>query len=180
MFRYIFPLLLVLLVGCSSKKADIDYDPSYKTNVLKTFSVIHQSHEYSNSLYDERISEAITKDLSSKGYASVSKEAADFHVTFMIRIKKEVPSNVSFGFGLGYFTRGTGLSLGTAHNTVQHKWIILINMVDPKTHKTFWSTTVTENIQEFKSPQESTEYFNKIVNILLKEFPAKAAANKTK
>ncbi len=177
MFRYIFPFLLVLMVGCT-KQADVDYNPSFKTGSLSTFAIIHQNHSAISSLNEERINEAIANNMQQKGYLNVPQNTANFQINYRVKIQQDVPSNVSVGLGLGFYTRGLGLGLGTAHNATITKLNIQIDMIDPKTDKTFWSTFITDDIHEFKSPQESTEYFNKIVDVMLKEFPTHLTQNK--
>ncbi len=177
MFRYIFSFLLIFMAGCT-KQADIDYNPSFKTASLSTFAIIQKNHSSISSLNEERINEAIVNNMQQKGYLNVPENAANFHINYKVKIQKDASSNVSVGLGLGFHTRGLGLGLGTAQNTTITKLNIQIDMIDPKTYKTFWSTSITDDIHEFKSPQESIEYFNKIVAVMLKEFPLKSTQSK--
>jgi hypothetical protein len=173
MFRYLFPLILLLMVGCSSK-VDTDYDPAYQTALLKTFAIV-ENVKGADTLDDERIREAITREMEQKGYTAVSQDAADFHISFLSRFEKDVPSNVSFGFGVGTFSSGVGGSVGTTRNVTNDKETLLINMVDPKTQKIFWRSEVSKKRRDFKSPQARSDYFNKLVASLVKEFPARTA-----
>lgn len=174
MFRYILPFILFLIVGCSSKKADIDYDPSFQIGSLRTFSIVHKSKEGYNILDDERVREAITHEMELKGYVSVTEDAADFHITFESIVKKDVPSNVGVGLGLGTFSSGLGLSLGTVRGFSSDEGTLFINMVDHTTQKIFWYAKLTKNIESFETPKERAEYFNETVSAMLKEFPAKS------
>lgn len=173
MFRYILPFILLLMVGCSSKKVDIDYDPLFQINSLKTFAVVHKSKEGYDILNDERVSEAIKLEMESKGYVNVAEDAADFFITFESIVKKDVPSNIGVGLGLGTFSSGLGLSLGTVRGFSSDEGTLFINMINPATQKIFWYALLTQKIDDFESPQERTDYFNKTVGAMLKEFPAK-------
>jgi hypothetical protein len=173
MFKYILPLLLILLVGCSAKKADVDFDPSFNINALSTFTVVYNQTESSGALNDERIVEAITHEMQTKGYVSALKHEADFHITFQSTIREDVPSNVGIGFGLGTFSSGLGLSLGTARGLSNDKGTLFINMLDPITQKVFWYVKLTKNIDGFETPQQRAKYFNETVSVMLKEFPQK-------
>ncbi len=173
MFRYILLFILLLMVGCSSKKVDIDYDPSFQINSLKTFAIVHKSREGYNILNDERVREAIKLEMELKGYVSTAEDAADFYITFESIVKKDVPSNVGVGLGLGTFSSGLGLSLGTVRGFSSDEGTLFINMIDPATQKMFWYALLTQKIEDFESPQERTDYFNKTVGVMLKEFPAK-------
>jgi len=167
------------MVGCS-KSAKTDFDPAFHTNALSTFAIVHKSKEGYDTLNDERIRDAITREIEKKGYSTAPEDAADFHVTFQTRIDEDVPSNVSFGFGFGSYSSGLGTSVGTSHNPTDDKENLLINMVDPKTEKTFWRTSLSRDVQEFKTPQERSAYFDKTVAAMLKDFPAKNAADAEK
>lgn len=171
MFRYLLPLLLLFMIGCSHK-VNTDFDPSYKTESLKTFSIVHKSRGGIDTLDDERITAAITHELERKGYRPVAKEAADFHVTFQTRLEEDVPSNVSFGFGFGTYSSGVGTSVGTTHNVSSDQEHIDINMIDPLTKKTFWRASESRKYRHFKTPQARSDYFDKIIASMLNTFAA--------
>lgn len=174
MFKYLLPLLLVLMAGCSSKKVDIDYDPEFSTTALSSFALVHKSTEGSNTLNDERIREAIVHQMELKGYKEAAVERADFHVSFQSKIEEDVPSNLSLGFGVGTFSSGLGTSIGTSHRAASDQGSLLINMLDPKTKKIFWRSSLTRDIDEFKTPQERSDYFDKSVSLMLEGFPKRA------
>ena len=173
MFRYIFPLLLLLMVGCSTK-VSTDYDPAFATHSLRTFAVVHPSATGANTLDDGRLSEAITREMLRKGYEAAAADTADFHIDFRTAVEEDVPSNVSFGFGFGTYSGGVGTSVGTSHNVAGDEERIDINMVDPKTGKTFWRAALTKKRRDFKSPRQRSDYLNKTVASMLKEFPARS------
>ena len=168
------PLLLILMVGCSSKKAEVDYDPSFEVIALATFTIVHESLDGYDSLNENRIKEAIVDEMQRKGYKNTGKDRADFYVRYKNSIKEDVPSKSSFGFGLGTFSSGLGLSLGAVSRSSNDKSIMIINMLDPKTKNVFWSSSFTHNIDRSKTPKESTEFFNKTIATMLKDFPAKS------
>ena len=173
MFRYMFLFLIFIMVGCSSKKVEVDYNPEFKTTALATFFVVHKMDEY-NSLNNERISEAIINEMKLKGYMYAQKDEADFHIIFHTITKEDIPSNVGFGFGFGTFSRGQGLSLGSVHHTTGDKDSHFINMIGTKTQKSFWSASLTQRVDDFKSPQERIDHFNKTVKTMLNDFPKKS------
>lgn len=182
MYKYILPLLLFLFVGCATK-VETDYDPMFKTSALKTFAIVHKSKGGVDTLDDERIHGAITNEMQLKGYESAAQNTADIHVTFQTAIEEDVPSNFSFGFGMGTYSRGPGTSVGTSvgttHNVTNDKESLAINMVDPKTQKTFWRAAVSKKRRDFKSPQERSAYFNKTVASILKDFPSRSTENQS-
>ncbi|MCK9472449.1 DUF4136 domain-containing protein [Sulfurimonas sp.] len=175
MYRYLLPfLLLLILSGCSSKKVDVDYDSLFQISSLSTFAVVNKNTNKLYLLDNERIIDAINREMESKGYTSVSVDKAEFHITFHSVIKEDVPSNVGIGLGLGTFSSGLGLSLGTFHGFSSDEGNLLINMLDSSTQKIFWQATLKSKIKELESPQERIEYFSKTVATMLEEFPVRS------
>lgn len=172
MIRYIFPFLLFLLLsGCSLKKADVDFDPNFKTRQLKTFSILYKNKEGYYGLNERRIHDALIHEIESKGYQKASKEEADFYMTFLVQTKEKVQPDISFGFGVGTFSRRNFIALGTEPDLIYDETTLFINSVDSKTQKVFWSSSLVVDSLESKTPQERIEYINKVVTIMLKEFP---------
>ena len=172
MLRYLFPVFFLIMVGCSSK-VDTDYDPSFSTEPLKTYAVIHKSQDGVETLDEKRLREAINREMRAKGYKSTTVETADFHITFQSAVEEDVPSNFSFGFGFGTYSSGVGTSVGTTQNVTDDQEKLAINMIDPATRKTFWHAAATKKRRDFKSPQARSDYIDKTVATMLKEFPAR-------
>ena len=172
MFRYLLLILLFLTLGCSSKQPNIDYNPDFSTTELRTYTIEHITKKDGDALNDERIRESIINELKKKGYKQASEGSADFQITFESLIKEDVPSNISFGFGFGTFSKNAGASVSTRHNLTNNEGNLLINMIDPNTNKTFWRVSYTKKIHKFTSPKERSDYFKKLVSTMLKEFPS--------
>lgn len=173
MFRYLLPIMFILLAGCSAKKANVDFDPYFNMAVLSTFAVVYNDADDYSALNNERIAEAIINEMQSKGYVRAHEYEADFHITFHSLIREDVPSNVGVGLGLGTFSSGLGLSLGTVRGFSSDEGTLFINMIDPATQKIFWYAKLTKQIDSFETPQERAQYFNETVSVMLKEFPLK-------
>ena len=172
MFRYLLLVFLFLTLGCSSKQPNIDFDPKFSTASLRTYSLVHTASKDGDTLNHERIRKAIISEMQIKGYKQANEDSADFHITFESLIKEDVPSNMSFGFGFGTFSKNVGTSIGTSHNLSGDKGSLLIHMIDPSTNKTFWQASFTKDVHKFTSPIERADYFKKIVADMLKEFPS--------
>lgn len=179
MFRYLLPLFILMLVGCS-KTPTVDYDPKFETASLQSFAIVSKASKQSNPLNEERIRDAIMAEMQKKGYTTADKETADFRISFESVIKEEVPSNVSVGFGFGSFSNGLGTSIATSHRPTKDQGKLHINMINPKTEKTFWRTVYTKDIRDFSSPQARSDYFKAIVAAMLKDFPSHTPPIKTK
>jgi hypothetical protein len=159
-------------------KVETDYDPEFDITALKTFAIVHDGINEADTLNEERIREAITRELKAKEYALAPRKMADFHVTFHTSVEEDVPSNVSFGIGLGTYSGGVGASVGQSTRATHDRGRLTVNMIDPKTGKTFWHAAAADKIDRFESPQERTAYFNKSVAAMLADFPEHYTENK--
>lgn len=173
MFRYLLPIVLILFAGCSAKKANIDYDPSFNITAMSTFALIYNKGYDNSGLNDERMAEAITHEMQTKGYVRAAENEADFDITFYSVIKEDVPSNAGVGFGIGTFSSGLGISLGMLRAFSSDEGTIFISMDEAATGKIFWYSKLTKKIESFETPQERAQYFNETVAEMLKEFPVK-------
>ncbi|PLY16510.1 MAG: hypothetical protein C0628_00415 [Sulfurimonas sp.] len=173
MFRNIVLILSVfILAGCSFKKADIDFDPEFKTQRLKTFAVAYKNENDYEGLNEKRIYDAIVHEIKSKGYEETSKERADFYLTFLIDTKEKIYSDINFGFGVGAFSRRSAVALESSRDLPYYETSLFINSVDSKTQKAFWSSLFALDSLEFKSAQDRIDYFNKTIEKMLEKFPA--------
>lgn len=172
MFQNIILILSIfVLAGCSLKKADVDLDPKFQIESLKTFTVVYKNEDGYYSLNEERIVTAIKDEINKKEYKESLKERADFYMTFYIDAKEKIHSDINFGFGIGKSSRRSVLSLGTSRDLVYDEMNLIINAVDSKTKKVFWNSYIEIDSLEHKSPKEREEYLNKIVSVMLEEFP---------
>jgi len=172
MFRYLITVLLFFTLGCSSKQPTIDYDPKFETALLKSFTLKKTSSKDAITLNQERIREAVIREMTLKGYTYTNEDKADFHINFESLIKEDVPSDVSFGFGFGSFSSGLSTSIATSHRPTKDQGELHINMLDPETKKTFWRSVYVKDAHDFSSPKERSNYFNKVITEMLKTFPS--------
>jgi hypothetical protein len=181
-YKYILSLLAILLLflvgGCSSVKVETDYDPAFDTGALETFAIVDEGTKRPDSLNEERIREALIRQIRAKGFKRAAPEEADFHIMFYSAVEEDVPSNVSFGVGIGTYSSGVGASVGKSTNVTYDRGKLFINMIDPKTHKTFWRAAATEKLRRFESPRERADYLDKTVASMLKDFPDRSTEKK--
>ena len=109
--------------------------------------------------------------LQTKGYSETDKNAADFHVHFQTALKQNVPGNVSFGFGFGTFSGGSGASIATSTRGSNDRRVLSIDMIDPKTDKTLWRGSASDTQHRLETPEERKTYIDAMVNSLLKTLP---------
>lgn len=175
MLRYIFyTLLLLALSGCSLRKAEVDFNPDFKIEELRTFTVEYKNRDEFVDLNEERVYNALLREMSLKGYEKSQKEKSDFYFNFFVDSKEKVMSDLNFGFGIGTFSRRSVISLGTTRDLPYEETTLYIKAVDSKSKKVFWNAHIEIDSLESKSPQERMEYLSEIVEVMLKEFPKKA------
>ena len=161
--------ILSFLAGCSATAPKVDYAPSFKQMALHRFAVEENPEAAIDPLNARRIAEAIEDNLRHKGYLPGSHP--DFIARYDVTVAEDIPSNFSFGFGIGSYGRHGGGSIGTSVTPSRDKVAIRIDMVDPLSRKVFWSATVTKTLPSFTTPESRTAFFNAVVYELLKPFP---------
>ena len=167
------PLFLTVLLfsGCSTLKVTTDYDPDVSFAALRTFAILPADRNGTDTLNEQRIVNALEHVLMAKGYSPTRKTAADFHVRFRTVLRKNVPGNISFGFGFGTFSGGSGASLATSTRSSHDRRVLHVDMTDPASGKTLWRGSAGDIQRRLELPEEREAYINEMVNSLLKTFP---------
>jgi hypothetical protein len=169
-FTTLFAFLTALtFVGCSGKKITTDYDPDFPIASLHTFS-LPKSDDSVDPLNAQRIEDALTRALEAKGYRRVPS-GGDFAVSYRMRVLKDVPSNVTIGFGIGGGARNMGVSMGTAKTLTHNEARFEIVMTDPKSGRVFWNASTAKEIDTDATPQEREAYIRDEVERMLQSFP---------
>jgi len=183
MKQLIITVLAMVFSGCSTLSVDTDYDTAYDFTKSKKYAVVYNAKEGDNTLVNDRITAAIKTNLDKRGYMEVKKESAElvfvFHVQVMqmsdIRTDYETIGFGGFDYGHGWGYRGGG-AMVVPHSTT-YRWTegqLVIDAYNPKTEKIVWRGLVKDEISEGShTPQEKTEYINKVVTKLLGKFPPK-------
>lgn len=167
-FVFFFPVtMMFLLAGCAGSAPTVDYDPSFALEGKK-FGVVQTRGGNIDPLNAERIERAVTRSLEAKGYRS--DDPVDFLVRYDVTVTEDVPSNFSFGFGIGSYGRHGGGSVGTSVTPTGDMVRIRIEMVDPQSGKVFWSAEKVEALPAFDSPESRERFWNGIVRELLEKF----------
>ncbi|WP_345986546.1 DUF4136 domain-containing protein [Sulfurimonas sp. HSL-1656] len=169
--------LLLLLAGCSGMQVQRDYDPEFDFKPLERFAVVYPLKDGVETLTQSRIANAITADMTKKGYLSVDKERADFVIVFHtdVTTRKQVTTDFQMvGFfpyyGYGY---GAAMTVPVQREYDYDEAKIIIDMLNPVGNKIFWRAVATDRLKHFDTPQERTAYINKVVAESLDAFPAR-------
>lgn len=162
---------IFVMTGCSSLKVNTDYDPDIMMQTYQSFFILQPSDDQPDTLTNERIVKAVSEHLQSKGYQPASKSEADFHVRYGTEVQEDVPSNFSFGFGIGMFSGHTGTSIGAAKRPLSNKGTLIIDMLSPSDHKTLWRGMARDTLKKNDTPQEREANIRHLVDSLLESFP---------
>jgi len=170
-------------VACSTMKVDIDYDSAYNFDDKSTYAVVHKNRESENTLTNDRVINAIKSSLNEKKYSEVPQENADLIFVFHVNVTNRSDIRTDYemigygGYGYGYGFGGYGGSYGTRVITVPstYRWKegrLIVDAMNPKTKKIVWRGVISDELSSSTTtPEEKTDYINKVVTKLMKSFP---------
>ena len=163
-------LLFAALAGCSTLRVSSDYNPSFAFSKLKTFAILYDKH--GNSPMQQRIVQALTEALVSKGYKPAPKDKADFFVVFHTNIKNKRQVVTDYQrVGLYPYGFGTYAMVPIQREYEYKEGKIIVDALDPKTKNIFWRGIATDRLKSFKDPAERMKYAKEVAEKLLKSFP---------
>ncbi len=175
--RFLLTVLLALFIGgCSSLKVSTDYDPDANLSTPKNFTVIHKFLEGEDTLTDSRIIAALKHELTQKGYKESTKDAADFYVLFHTGVTSKTRIDTDYqyvnmypySYGFGY---GGAIIVPETRVYTYDEAKLIVDAVVPTKNKIIWRGTAVDYLKNMKTPQEKTEYINKVLHTLMKKFP---------
>ena len=171
-FWYLLVFATLFLGGCASSAPSIDYDPAFDTSRLTTFGVAKERSPLCE-LDDERIEAAIVEALEAKGYRFKKKSPHDFQALYRVETFHDIPSNFSFGLGIGGGSwKHGGVEVGTSLTPHHDEIALRIDMVRPGDHRIFWSGRIRTTLPPLRTPKERESFYRKTVVEILKRYPA--------
>lgn len=162
---------LVLLVGCTTLKINVDYDESFAFEKQSSFVIKHNTKEGDDTLTNDRIINAIRGNLEVKNYKENDKDEADLIFVFHTSVKDKMELQTDYNhMGFGRYRFGGGMTTTTTSYNYTEGTLI-IDALNPKNQKIVWRVVGTMELKEIKTPKEKEDSINKIVAKLLKSFP---------
>ena len=168
---------LLVVVGCSSMKAYIDYDRDVDFAQYKTFAykeTADLSVKDSSELMHRRMVSAIKSKLKAGGMQEVTSNP-DLYFTYLTDEREEMQlntTNYGYGYGGGWYRSpywgGGGMS--SSHTTVTKytKGTLVVDAWDPKTKNLVWRGTVESVVSE--NPEKASADIDKAIEALSKEW----------
>jgi hypothetical protein len=163
-----FVIVTLFFVACSTMKVTTDYAPQYDFSTIKTFAVVHKTKANEDGLTNDRIMQAITDVLKSKGFQEASEKNADIVFLFHLNIQNKTEIYTDYQM-VGYGRGGMVIAVPSTYNYDEGK--LIIDGYDPKRNKTVYRAVVVDELKEKKDPKERQAYILEVVQKALKNFP---------
>jgi hypothetical protein len=174
--RIFLSLFLALLIGgCSSLKVATDYDPDADISAPKSFAIVHKTLEGEDTLTADRIIAALQNELKAKGYTETTQESADFYILFHTGVTSKTRIDTDYqyvnmypySYGYGYQT----IAIPQTRTYTYDEGKLIVDAVVPQKNKIIWRGTAVDYLKSMKTPQEKTNYINKVLKALMQKFP---------
>lgn len=165
------PLLVVALAtAVFADRVSVDYDHSENFKQIKTYS--WSKVKTANSLWDDRVKEAVDKELSAQGWTQVPSGG---DVSLVAVEKTSVQQQYdTFYDGFGGFRRFGG-GFGEETTTVDNYKVgtLVVSMFNANSRQLIWRGTSSSDLSG--NPEKNTKKLDKDVQKMFKHFPPTAA-----
>ena len=173
-------LSCILFAGCSNIDVSVDYDQTYNFSNVKTFSINETFKESEDTLFNDRVVNALKNELNSKNYSLVPKDSANLIFVFYANLKDKTmiyADSSIYGYR-GY--RYGGMMMSSTYTYEYTEGTLVIDALNPKTKKIIWRGIGVKEITKNKTPQEKIEAINKAVKEIMDKFPTSQLWTKIK
>jgi hypothetical protein len=160
------PLFVALLTtAVFAARVSVDYDHATNFNQVKTYSwsKVHTA----NSIWDDRVKDAVDKELAAKGWAQVSSGG---DVALVAIEKTSVHQQYdTFYDGFGGWRRWGGF--GESNTTIDYYNVgtLIVSMFDGSSKQLIWRGTSSSDLST--NPEKNTKNLDKDVQKMFKDFP---------
>ncbi len=177
-FLPLFILTAWLFSGCSTIKVDTDYDPEFSFADIKTYAIVHKARAGDDTLTVDRIIDGIHTQFEAKGYTKAERSNAEIYIVFHtdVRNKTKIVQDYQYvGMSPYRYRYGGMMAVPTTRAYNYDEGKLLIDVLNPKDDKIVWRGIATDSIKDYDTPQERTDYINKVIATVLKSLPARRA-----
>jgi hypothetical protein len=173
----------VLLSGCASQSANYDYLPSTDFTQYEAFAWVQgntgdsKSQRAKTPMVDQRIRDAVTSELTAKGFKQVERNAADFVVDYHVSVSQEEQRQPrgAVSIGSGRYSGGSSVGFSVAvplgGNRTYKDGTLIIDMLDNKSNVLFWQGSGSRRVSDDLAPDRLTVLINEVVAEILAQFP---------
>ncbi len=170
----ILTITILLMTGCSTLETSVDYNEKFDFTKTDSFTVLSSNKGSKNSLFNDRVINALEKNLKQKNYTKTDENNADLIFVFHSNVKDKTQLNNNYqtiGYGRYGYGGRAGMMMSTASTYEYKEGTLVIDALDPKTQKIVWRGTASKELQDKETPQERTQAVNKVISDLMKKFP---------
>jgi len=163
-------VIALVAVGMLTAAVKTDYDHAADFAAYHTYSWLRV--DAGNSLWTDRIKEAVDQQLSSKGLTRTDA-GGDLSVAAMGRVREQQTYSTFYdGIGGGWFWRGFG-GPGLATTSVEETPVgsLSVDLFDANNKKLVWRGSSTETLSD--KPDKNTKKLDEAVANMFKKFPPK-------
>ena len=184
-YLMIYSVFLTMLLGCSVKGVRTEYQEVSTLAGLKTYGWLQtdtppgDNVRVNDPMVIDAVRNAVEANLEKKGYRRVEGKLADFLVTWFgaIETKVQVETIDHFYHDYGYgpvakYMATPGSEGRTA--TEFEEGTILIDVLNPATHKLMWRGTGSRRILKEQEKGYAALYIDRVVKQIFKNFPKAA------
>jgi len=164
--------LMALLGSALGQHIQTDFDHQANFSQYKTYS--WQEIKASNTIWDQRIKDAVNTQLAAKGWTQVDN-GADVAIVAIKTTKTERTLQTFYdGMGGGWRWRGMG-GFGESTTTEQDykEGTLVIDMYDAKTKQLIWRSSAEETLSD--KAEKNEKDLDKGVARMFKSFPPRSS-----
>jgi hypothetical protein len=176
-FRNLLAIPLLALAVSPALFADhvtVDYNHAASFSQLKTYS--WSSVHTANSIWDQRVKDAIDKALAAKGWTQVP-DGGNVALVAVEKTSIQQQYNTFYdGFGGFGGRRRGGMGMGMSTTSVDNYKVgtLIVSMLDPNSRQLIWRGTSSGDLSG--NPKKDTKNLDKDVQKMFKHFPPNKAA----
>jgi hypothetical protein len=171
-----------LLAACATLDVSSDYDPATDFAKYKTYqwlpgtSKIAGRDERYDDLLDQRVRDAVGKELTAKGYQLRADGAPDFLVTYQAAVQDKIDVRVindyygGYGYA-GYYGYRGGWMVPRTETYQYSQGTLVIDIIDAAARRVIWHGTVQAEVNLQQDPQKRIARLNEAVHKVLEQFP---------
>jgi hypothetical protein len=181
--KFFFVVLVVAMFsGCARVDVQTGGDSSINIATLKNFgwlevdSAAGDKVRVQNPNVDGWVKTSVEKALQKKGYVKYTVAKPDFLITWLGGVEKKVKQESIDHFyrNYGYGPVGkkmVGEEAGAKGAYEYEEGTLILDLLDPVSHKTIWHGTATGRLLKEMSKEQGELYVDKLVRQILKRFP---------
>lgn len=174
--------MALVLSACSTLNTGWDYDPGVNFSQYKSYAWVEKQSEdtsyHLDGLMDQRVRDALDRQLAQKGLQIATKENADILVNYLTKVDKKInvdTFNTNYGYN-PYWGPGWGWGGNMQTQTTVREYevgTLIVDLVDAKSGKLIWRGSVADTIRDSDTPQKRIAKVNEAVASVMSNFPPK-------